>query len=445
MGIPTVTAARILQGQRMGKFGEEHVLSWEEFPHVALSKTYNINFQTPDSAGTATAYLCGAKTNRGVVGQDGRAKRSDCASSNGTDVDSILNLAKDAGKSVGIVTTTRLTHATPAGVYAHVPERNWECDADIPEEEAKLGCRDIARQFVENVDIDVALAGGRSKFLGINTRDPEHVRFGERKDGRNLIKEWIDSKPPNSTTHYVWNQAEFDQINPEETDHLLGLFQYSSMQYESLRYNDIAGEPSISEMTEKAIRILRKNKKGFFLLVEGARVDHAHHNGIASLALHDTIAMADAVTKATSLTNINDTLMIVTADHSHTMTFGGYPSRGNPILGIDDTSVGLDGVPYTTLSYANGPGGIETWAGFKAFGRRIDPGNITESIVYIQQALVPRISESHGGEDVSIYADGPMAHLLHGVHEQNYIMHVMKYAACLGDSTAHCNGGSFIN
>ncbi|XP_033105139.1 alkaline phosphatase-like [Anneissia japonica] len=414
MGIPTVTAARILQGQKIGKSGEEHVLSWEMFPHVGLSKTYNIDSQTPDSAGTATAYLCGTKTNRGVIGQDGRAKRSNCLSSYGSDVDSILKLAKDAGKSVGIVTTTRLTHATPSALYAHVPERNWECDADIPDEESGLGCKDIALQFVENIDIDVALAGGRGKFLGDNMRDPEHDLLpGQRKDRRNLIKEWIDSKPPESTTHYVWNQADFDEINPEETDHLLGLFDYGSMNYESFRFNDTAGEPSIAEMTEKAIRILKKNDKGFFLLVEGNTYGRSRKN----------------------LLKFNHHFMKLFLLFS--------PSLSLLIIYIFDCkvdgAVGLDGLPYTTLSYANGPGGIVTLAGFTIFGRRLDPGNITESKIYIQQALVPRFTGSHGGEDVSIYAEGPMAHLLHGVHEQNYIMHVMKYAACLGDNTNHCN------
>ena len=96
----------------------------ESLPHVGLAKTYNIDAQTADSAGTATAYLTGVKTRIGVLGLDGRAV--DCPTSKGAELDSMLKWAHHAGKSVGLVTTSRITHATPGGSYAHVPDRDWE-------------------------------------------------------------------------------------------------------------------------------------------------------------------------------------------------------------------------------------------------------------------------------------------------------------------------------
>merc|ERR1711860_61670 len=117
------------------------------------------------------------------------------------------------------------------------------------------------------------------------------------------------------------------------------------MQYDYERKDpnhEKAGEPSLAEMTDKAIKILSKNPKGFFLLVEGGKIDLAHHGGEAKIALYDTIAFQDAVAKGDELTNEDDTLIVVTADHAHTMSITGYPSRGNPILGkVDDGQGGL--------------------------------------------------------------------------------------------------------
>ncbi|XP_070542331.1 alkaline phosphatase-like [Ptychodera flava] len=443
MGIATVTSARILKGQLQGNTGEETVLNMESLPHVALSKTYNTDSQVGDSAGTATAFLCGVKTKVGVLGVHNGAIKGDCHSSLNASVDSVLKLALDAGKSVGVVTTTRITHATPAAAYAHTPNREWESNNKIPIEERLHGCRDIALQLVEDGgrDFQVLLGGGRRDFLRITQRDPEHdMKFGSRTDGLDLIEEWKKNRPYSSKSSYVWNKKDFDKVNPETTDYLLGLFEHDHMQYDANREEDIAGEPSLSEMVEKAIKMLKKNKNGFFLLVEGGRIDHSHHLNIAYHALKDTLAFDDALATAMSLTNSIDTLTIVTADHSHVNTIAGYPSRGNPILGINDKKKGLDDLPYTTIMYTNGPGAKAVIASLNETGQRPNVTGVdTEAKTYVQQALVPKKDETHGGEDVTIYADGPMAHLFHGVHEQHYIAHVIKYASCLGNSTEHCN------
>ncbi|XP_071805877.1 alkaline phosphatase, tissue-nonspecific isozyme-like [Asterias amurensis] len=197
------------------------------------------------------------------------------------------------------------------------------------------------------------------EMLPREAADPEYPRdsskAGSRNDGRNLIDEWQAGKDK-TNSKYVWNLEQFKDVNPLETDNLLGLFEPSHMQFEGNRMNDVGGEPSLSEMVEKAIEILQKDKDGFFLMVEGGRIDHAHHDGLAYHALHDTIAMDKAVAKAMSMTNEMETLFIVIADHSHVLSIGGAADRGSPILGRG----GLmnDGLPFTTLSYANGPEGM---------------------------------------------------------------------------------------
>lgn len=113
-------------------------------------------------------------------------------------------------------------------------------------------------------------------------------------------------------------------------------------------------EPTLEYMTEKAINILKKNEKGFFLFVEGAKIDMAHHEDRAHMALDEAVEFDKAIEKAYRMTDEKDTLIVVTADHSHTMTMNGYPQRGNDILGLFGKA--NDSLPYSTLSYANGPG-----------------------------------------------------------------------------------------
>ncbi|HLL17914.1 MAG TPA: alkaline phosphatase, partial [Rubrivivax sp.] len=194
MSLTTVAAARILEGQRKGDPGEENQLAWEDFPHTALAKTYNTDSQTPDSAGTMTAIAAGVKTHMGAIGV-ASGKRNDCADSLSKPLLSWLHLADSAGLATGVVTTARLTHATPAAVYAHSPDRNWENDTDLPEEAKAAGCRDIAQQLLMASRFGrgptVALGGGRGEFMPAQQRDPEYDdKVGKRLDGRDLVAEW---------------------------------------------------------------------------------------------------------------------------------------------------------------------------------------------------------------------------------------------------------------
>ena len=440
-GVSTVTATRIYEGQLAGKPGEEHDLVYDQFPYLGLVKTYNTNRQVPDSAGTSTAMHSGVKTKAGVIAVDSTVRYADYPSSKGHEIASIVELAEMAGMSTGVVSTARVTHATPACAYAHAANRNWEDDKDF-QKDAKSGGRDIARQLIEfsvGNGLEVAMGGGRRSFIPATMDDPEDApKTGERQDGRDLTREWVNQY---ENAAYVWNKKQFDAIDPAKTDHLLGLFNRSHMQYEGDRAKDKGGEPSLAEMTDKAIDILAKNPNGFYLLVESGRVDHANHANNAYRTLTDGVAFAKAVQVALDKTDPEETLIIVTADHSHVLTIAGYPARGNPILGLvygvtkDGTaraaepSLGLDGKPYTTLSYANGPGGYN--------GERPDlTGVDTTDIDYLQQAMVPMKSETHSGEDVAVYAMGPWAHLFQGTYEQSFIYHVMDYAGQIRNRAA---------
>ena len=249
MGISTLTAARILKGQKQGQDGEEGYLSFESFPYSALVKTYNVDAQTPDSAGTMTAMVSGVKTDVGTIGVDEDVIRSDCYSVAGNEVVTALELAEIKGLSTGVVSTARITHATPAATYAHAADRNWEDNSDMPS--AAFACEDIASQLVNfednleerypGVDVDgieVAMGGGRRHFLpkdaAFNSADAVSSTEGDRTDGRDLTAEWQDAYP-NGT--YVIDQSGFDALDTESTERVLGLFNESHMQYEADREN----------------------------------------------------------------------------------------------------------------------------------------------------------------------------------------------------------------
>ncbi len=432
MGISTVTAGRIYEGQKRGVDGESNSLTMERLPYAALSKTYTHDAQVADSAPTAVAMVTGVKTRNDVIGVNSDVEVGDCAGSKGKEVMTLAAMAERAGQATGVVTTARITHATPAAMYAHTPHRDWEGDANMPAEAIAAGCKDIAQQLVawpHGDGFEVIFGGGRDRFLPTTADDPEDKdRKGSRKDGRNLIKEW-QARYSNSGT-FLWNKEQFDKISAS-TPRVLGLFERSHMRYEADRLKDNGGEPSLAEMTTKAIDMLRQNPNGFFLMVEGGRIDHAHHDTNAYRSLEDMVAFDNAVKAALDKVNLTDTLVIVTADHSHTFTISGYPKRGNPILETvvepdGKPKLGKDGKPFTTLGYANGPGAV------KEGEPRPIPTN-TGAPDYKQQSLVPLDSETHGGEDVAIFAGGPWAHLFAGAVEQNYIYHVIDYATKLSE------------
>ena len=465
MGVSTVTAARILDGQQKGGLGEENSLSFDRFPFVGLSKTYNVDAQTPDSAGTMTAMISGIKTDAGTLGVDEDVIRGDCASIAGNQVFTALELAEIAGLSTGIVTTARVTHATPAATYAKSPERDWEDNSTLPAEALAAGCEDIASQLINfkanlqskyssaAIDgIEVVMGGGRRHFLpnleSANSSDAESEIEGDRTDGRNLVEEWASLNPSGV---YIDSQQGFDKLDTSSTEQLFALFNESHMRYAADRHNDIAGEPSLSAMTVKAIEILDNNPAGFLLVVESGRIDHGHHAGSAYAALEDTIEFSRAVQSAVDKTNTEETLIIVTADHSHVFTMAGYPKRGNPILGkvinvgSDKPALAADGMPYTTLGYANGLGyrdlldqtnADHSYHNGPLAGRQDLSKVDTETAGFHQEALVPRKSETHGGEDVAIYAIGPGAHLVTGTNEQSIIFHVINYAGNLFERAA---------
>jgi alkaline phosphatase len=427
MGVSTLTAARIFVGQQQGLLGEDFALSFETFPHTALIKTYNVDLQTPDSAGTMSALMTGLKTDEGIISLPASVIRGDCASATQQDnrLPTLLDIAKSKGKSTAVVTTARITHATPATTYAHSVDRNWESDDALPEKAKDLGCTDIATQLIaDNGDsVDMILGGGRRHFL-------PSAEGGKRLDGKNLIKQW-----QKQGGLYVESLDDLQQLTDQEkvTQPVLGLFANSHLSYV---YERPKQQPSLQQMTSAALNRLNKNEQGYALIIEAGRIDHGHHDGIAYKALTETQELHETVEWLMTQVDFKETLIVVTADHSHTLTLSGYATRGNPILGhvVGNDSEGYpqkapqkdnQGSPYTSLSYRDGPGASinrEKNGGGDEHDKGIYDPN------YQQIALVPMDYETHGGEDVALYAIGPQSQLFSGTLEQHWVFHALKYA-----------------
>ncbi len=432
MGVSTLTAARIFDGQhpidgRKPGPGEENDLAWDRMANTALVKTYNTNAQVSDSAGTASAMNTGVKTRIGVINM-GQDHGPEACKTPEKLPRSFAEIAKAQGMAVGIVSTTRLTHATPAAVFGHVPVRDWEgADRAYPAAARASGCADLASQFVSfKGGIDVTLAGGGARFLPAGSG-------GMRDDGRNLITEWQQRWP---TGQFVADSKGFRALAATGTGPVLGLFNPDHLNFEHDRKDD--AEPSLPELTRFALTKLAagakaRGGKGYYLMIEGGRIDHAHHASNPYRALKEAQMFSAAVAEVLKSVSLDETLVLVTADHSHVMTIAGYPERGNDILGFikparDGEGAGptspegfaLDdrGQPMTTLSYANGP--------FVARGlSRLLPPNDPN---YLANKTYGTSGESHAGEDVVLFAEGPRADLVRGVMEQNLIFHIMAEA-----------------
>ena len=258
MGFEHVNISRLVEKGLNGH------LTLEQLEFNCSVMTYSANAEVTDSAASATAIATGFKTNNGMLAMDPSEES----------LTTILEIADSKGKSTGLVTTTFIQHATPAAFMTHVESRN--------------SYSEISRQIVEEVDVDVLLGGGTSYFSSSQ----------------------LDAMVTNGY-EIVENRTALLDANSGK---LLGLFSGGYMDYE--RDRDFELTPSLAEMTNKSIDILSQNPDGFFLMVEGGRIDHAgHDNNKVNVAL-DTIAFDYAVDIALQYVQSHEnTILIVTADH----------------------------------------------------------------------------------------------------------------------------------
>ncbi|XP_026808453.1 membrane-bound alkaline phosphatase-like [Rhopalosiphum maidis] len=446
MSLTTLTAARIYKGQLQNISGESEHLSFEQFPFTGISKTYCVDSQVADSACTATAYLCGVKTNKATIGVTSKVLLGDCPASVPEEhrVTSIMQWAQWAGKATGIVTTTRVTHASPAGGYAQTAHRDWESDEDmIKESSGKTNltqCEDIALQLITKEpgrNFKVIMGGGRDNFM------KKEVNSTGKRNDEDLVLNWKNDKKTrfaDKVAKYITNREELMKTDMSKTDFVLGLFHRSHMDYR-LKSNFVT-QPTLQEMTRNAIQLLQKEPNGYVLFVEGGLIDKAHHETWARVALDETLEFSKAVADAVALTSEDDTLIVVTSDHAHTMSMAGYPKRNANILGLTN-ELAMDNMTYTTLSYANGP--KKSFTNDSTCHRVNVTSEDIKKLDYTYPSLVDLSSETHGGDDVMVFARGPMSHLFTGNYEQNQIALGMAMAAGISTNPPTSSSSSSVN
>ncbi len=421
MGPATVTAARIY------KVGEAGTLTMDTLPRTAKVKTFSGDAQTTDSAPSMSAYMTGVKMNNEVISMssDTRAiapgvdQVNNCGSGNGTPVATLLELAKAKGKSIGSVTTTRVTHATPAATFAHICHRDAENDIAAQAVPGGVGYNPALLS-----GLDVLMGGGRRQFI-------PKTSGGKRIDGRDLTAELVAGG-----YQLVQTATELQAMNPATTNKLVGLFHMDHMDFELDRLNKNLDQPSLTDMTTKAIDVLSKNGNGYFLMVEGGRIDHALHNTNAKRALEDTVAFDQAIAATLAKVDLNNTLIVVTADHDHTLVINGYAKLGNPILDIvrdyktNQPMLDADGKTYTALVFGNGPNR-------KDVRTDLVSGNADSTQVlhddYLQESSIRMGagSETHGGSDVKLFATGAGSKTFKGTIENITVFSLVKAAAGL--------------
>ncbi|OEC43113.1 alkaline phosphatase [Aeromonas sp. DNP9] len=413
----------VLTATRLFKVGEEGNLEMMKLPRSARIKTFSNDAQTTDSAPSMAAYTTGVKMNNEVIamssdtkavapGKDvnGNKTVNNCSSDNGKPVPTILELAKAAGKSVGAVTTTELTHATPAATYAHICHRDAAYDIAA---QAVPGGAGFNQALGDGVD--VLMGGGANHWTPYSASNK-----GGRNDNRDLTAEMKAQG-----YSYVTTQSELAKVTSGK---VLGLFSSKShLDYELDRVAKGAAntQPSLSEMTAKAIDLLSKNSQGYFLMVEGGRIDHALHGTNAKRSLTDAVALDEAVKTALSKVDLNNTLIVVTADHDHTMTINGYSAKGNPVLdlvknGDGSTQNDVDGKPFTTLVFGNGPNRPDV--------RPILTSDQVMANDYLQETGVKLTSETHGGGDVMLFADGAGSNRFKGTLDNTKVFGKLREA-----------------
>jgi alkaline phosphatase len=362
--------------------GEESIM---DSMLVGMHRTYSANSEITDSAAAGTAFATGVKTNNGMIS----------TSPEGKELKTILEAVEETGKASGLVATSTITHATPAVFASHVASRANEAD--------------IAPQLIDN-EVEVILGGGKKYF-------PESLLNEAKKEGY----------------EYITNKSELSKA--KKSNKLIGLFAEDSMAPELDR--DTTNEPSLKEMTQTALDVLKMDKDGFFLMVEGSQIDWAGHDQDAAWAMKDTEAFEQAVEAVIEFAQKDrNTLVVIAGDHdTGGMSVGGYgqgdvkmevlrhvTATGDFMVSkLDSTRSNVKEVlkQYTTLDLTE----VEV----EKIKSALKP-DIAINEVISERASVGWTSTNHTGVDIPLYAFGPKSELFRGLHENTDIPGLMAKA-----------------
>ncbi|KAI8372697.1 alkaline-phosphatase-like protein [Radiomyces spectabilis] len=416
--------------------------------HVGHSRTQSSSSLVTDSAAGATAFSCGLKSYNGAIGVD--PEETPCGT--------VLESAKlHRNMLTGLVVTSRVTHATPGAFSAHVAWRDWENQIA----EQQIGHNPLGRT------VDLMFGGGLCEFLSNTTQG------SCRADQRDLLDE--------ARTKFGWSisrtRAEFDTIADDAQLPLMGLFAPNHMAYEIDRVP--SEEPSLKEMTQKALAILKKASEkadtGFFLMIEGSRIDMAAHTNDPAAHIHDIWEYQQVFKIVREFVEANpNTVVISTSDHETGGFTAGrqvgedYPEyKWNPevIHRVQNSSeqlaqVWADAVQSNIASQdmlrntiIHAGLGIDdpTDEEMQKLNEWNHHGKSVLDLAYLfadmvsRRALIGWTTHGHTAVDVNLYAVGPGTEKLRGSHENTEIGDfIVEYLDLdLDDITRRLNDGSF--
>ncbi len=427
VGPSTTTAARLMRSK------EDGTLAVDTMPYLARVRTWSLDAQTTDGAAAVSALMTGVKVRNDVVAMDATTRATGFApgkdplhgvpfaenrcpaSGNGTASTTLVELAIAKNKGAGVVTTSRLTNGPTAATYAHVCHRDAEYDIARQAVPGGTGFNDKLGK-----GIDVLMGGAGAYWRPFDAGK----RPRGRPDGRELVGDLRAQGYTFVTDLTAMNAAPF-----AAGSRLIGLFDFGDeqghMSYELDR--DPNREPSLAQMTAKALELLSKHPNGYLLVVEGGRIAHALHANHARRALAETIAFDDAVKVALEKADLGRTLIVVTSDHDHTMTLIGGSRRGSEVFGLHlnpvtgKPSVDASGNTYTALVFGTGSNRPDKRAPLD-----------TPTVVgkdYQQEAVIKLAGDTDGGGDVMLYAAGAGAANFRGTIENTRVFTLIRNAA----------------
>ena len=362
----TLTAARLYAG------GSEYRLEMEErFPHTALLRNQSEDFGVPDTASAATALATGRRSRHRAVSSTGT----------GQAMETILERAHREGRAVGLVTNAQVCAPSAAAFYAHTPR---------PQE-----AEGIATQLHEREWIKVVLGGGRGDF------QPES-EGGRRKDDRNLIADWKARG-----VEVVGSKAELESAVGGEAGRVVGLFSSGALAFAN-QIESGSQQPSLADMTRRAIELLRSHRRGYVLVVDAALFTAACEANQGERALREVLALDEAV--AAALKEAGDKALVLAVGRHGTggLTMSGYPLRRQKRAEF----LGLDPAGYPYLSWATGPNGPQ--------GGNAGPRN--------EPAAVAQPSGLNTAEDMLGIGRGPGSERLTGFLDNTKIFGILRDA-----------------
>jgi alkaline phosphatase len=357
--------------------GADGRLSLDTMPHLALMTNASRDFAVPDQAAAATALATGAKVNNRAVAVD----------ANGKALASIVELARQRGRAIGLVTNASLTNPTCAPFYAHVSDAG---------DEDKL-----AVELAEGGKIDIAMGGGAAQFL------PE-TKAGRRTDGRDLLLELRGNG-----FDIVSSRADLEAIPPWQRPKLFGLFAPNELGFAN-QLEQWSEQPALADLVRRAIELLQYDPRGYLLVVDAGLMRKAAEQNDAEKTFTETAELDHALSVARRYAGSRSTIIVCGDVAIGGLSLNGFPFRKDSGLAL----LGLNSAGQPWITWASGPKGTRSYGAAKAPDNG-KPETLEPSAFYAKSAL-------NTVEDVVAFGSGPGTEALQGNIDSTQIFKLLR-------------------